>query len=386
MDRIPIEIHSLIFSYACTDDGTTGRALSYVSRHIRHTSAPFRFISLSVSGIKQARGFLAQLQHLQPSARPSYPIYHLFLSTRPPSLAADDYPVQFAPPTEWVTCQAAILRYAAPTLCTLTFASFDLNDTVCVAEVLAVSLPRLVELTIRARCSPAQLHLPVVPRPPSQSNPDLDASLQRTAEHVHPRPSLRRVHLACAFHGFATGTSNLHSLLRIIAPSSGLTHLRLSILDMWGARRVAEVLHAELAARGIVSSVLELTPLPRDVPVLWVAKEVTWKPVLPGADLDQHSNGAAAEDAQDRADRSYDSLERFVLQPPPTALTDFFCSCCMELRGDVDVMRVFEALACDASERGGARFGYMRPKRGGYGYAEALRDWRERIADKGGCW
>ncbi|EMD39759.1 hypothetical protein CERSUDRAFT_112042 [Gelatoporia subvermispora B] len=412
MNRIPTEIHALIYSLACTDDGTTGRALSSVSRHIRFASAPFRFTSLSVSGVEQARGFLTQLKQFAPFAlspchtspgdhaednigdgswetkRCSYPIHHLFLSTRPSSLAADERPVHITPSAEWAVCQEVILRYAAPTLHTLSFASFDLNDAACIGGVLAVPLPHLTELTIRARCTPSQLCSAIISISPPQPGFDAQGAVtdqDDTAEHPHSRPLLRRVHLASPFHGFATGTNSLHSLLRTIAPSSSLTHLRLSLSDMWGTRRVAEVLHAELTARGVVSPTLELAPLPRDVPVVWTAKEVTWNPILPGADQipDPASQHPAAEAAQ-----PHDSLERFVLQPPPTALTDFFCSCCMELRGDVDVLRVFDAMARDADARAGGRgrFGYVRAKRGGYGYAEALRDWRERIVDEEGCW
>jgi hypothetical protein len=49
MDIFPVEIWHLIFSFACLDDGSTGRSLSLVSTHFREISAPFKYQSIAVT-------------------------------------------------------------------------------------------------------------------------------------------------------------------------------------------------------------------------------------------------------------------------------------------------------------------------------------------------
>ena len=45
----PVEIWHLIFSLACTDDGSTGRSLSLVSTHFCDISAPFKYQSIAIT-------------------------------------------------------------------------------------------------------------------------------------------------------------------------------------------------------------------------------------------------------------------------------------------------------------------------------------------------
>ena len=45
----PVEIWHLIFSLACTDDGSTGRSLSLVSTYFRDISAPFKYQSIAIT-------------------------------------------------------------------------------------------------------------------------------------------------------------------------------------------------------------------------------------------------------------------------------------------------------------------------------------------------
>ncbi|KAH9947631.1 hypothetical protein B0H21DRAFT_778444 [Amylocystis lapponica] len=366
MDICPPEIHALICSYACTDDGTTGLSLSQVSRYIRQVSSPFQWQCLAISGIPQARAFMRTLRGTADAEH--RPIYHLFLSTRTPGGAddvTDGWPL--VPMEEWVAwppLQSAILHHAAPTLQTLTLASFDTvqHSAFCIADLFRIPLPQLAELTIRGRCTPAQLACAVhtaADTPGSPSNSDADRKLDAFGPCT--RPNLRRLHLACSYHGFAYGTKATHELVQLLSP--GPTHLRISMLDKWGSRRVAEVLHAECAERGIVSALLDLPALrtlpARQVPRTAVAKRVAWPRVLP------------------------EGVHEFVIQPPPTSATNFYCSCCMDLQGDRDVMRVFVAMARDADER----FLYLPAKdKYGYGYAEAKSDWLERIEEGGGCW
>ncbi|KAI5888316.1 NAD(P)-binding protein [Schizophyllum commune H4-8] len=60
--RIPAEIWTHIFSFACTDDGRTGRSLALVSKYIHNTSAPVRYQSISLVGYDEITAFLAFLE------------------------------------------------------------------------------------------------------------------------------------------------------------------------------------------------------------------------------------------------------------------------------------------------------------------------------------
>ena len=54
---LPVEIWHLIFSLACTDDGSTGRSLSLVSTHFRDISAPFKYQSIAITHWSQIIAF-----------------------------------------------------------------------------------------------------------------------------------------------------------------------------------------------------------------------------------------------------------------------------------------------------------------------------------------
>jgi hypothetical protein len=62
MESIPPEILALIFSYACTDDGYTGRSLSLVSRYISDVSKPYKLQSVAVRGMWQVLEFACSLR------------------------------------------------------------------------------------------------------------------------------------------------------------------------------------------------------------------------------------------------------------------------------------------------------------------------------------
>ena len=53
----PVEIWHLIFSLACTDDGSTGRSLSLVSTQFREISAPFKYQSIAITHWSQIIAF-----------------------------------------------------------------------------------------------------------------------------------------------------------------------------------------------------------------------------------------------------------------------------------------------------------------------------------------
>ena len=54
---LPVEIWHIIFSFACIDDGSTGRSLSLVSTHFREISAPFKYQSIAISHWSQIIAF-----------------------------------------------------------------------------------------------------------------------------------------------------------------------------------------------------------------------------------------------------------------------------------------------------------------------------------------
>ncbi|KAL0953795.1 hypothetical protein HGRIS_004979 [Hohenbuehelia grisea] len=80
MNRCPTEIWALIFSYACTDSGRTGRSLSRVSRYFREVSRHVRLQSIAVHGIDQINAFAALLDSTPPRERR---VRYLAISTRP---------------------------------------------------------------------------------------------------------------------------------------------------------------------------------------------------------------------------------------------------------------------------------------------------------------
>ena len=62
LDSCPPELCQRIFQFACTDDGTTGRALSLVSKYIHLSSKRFKLQSVTVRGADQATHFVLALQ------------------------------------------------------------------------------------------------------------------------------------------------------------------------------------------------------------------------------------------------------------------------------------------------------------------------------------
>ncbi|KAJ7121291.1 hypothetical protein C8R43DRAFT_76735 [Mycena crocata] len=69
MQTIPPEIWSDVFCFACTDDGSTGRALSTVSRAVHTISKPHKYQSVCAVGRNQLLKLLEVLSVLSPSAR-----------------------------------------------------------------------------------------------------------------------------------------------------------------------------------------------------------------------------------------------------------------------------------------------------------------------------
>lgn len=76
IETCPSEILGHIFSFACTDDGFTGRSLSAVSRHIHEVSKSFKFQSIACRGAAQILAFSSLLRRSNPHPR----VVHLFVS------------------------------------------------------------------------------------------------------------------------------------------------------------------------------------------------------------------------------------------------------------------------------------------------------------------
>lgn len=351
MDSCPPEIHARIFSYACTDDGVTGCSLSRVSKYVRQVSSPYIWQSIALTAYTR----VVRFSNLLGRTSAQRAIHHLFICDRhisPLDSSYDDHSVTYD--NVFVPALVAVLEYASHTLVTLSYFSDAcfVEGAAGVRRCLAVPYPRLKDMTLRACCTPSQL-----------------AGTQRGDSIVCDTPNLTHLHLALPYHGFSSDNLQAtHNLVQSI--NRVITHLRFTMLDKWGSKRVVEVMHAELAQAGIVSAVLDLPPSDWDSPRTAKAKPVTWDRLLPA------------------------SLDLFAIQPSPTST--FYCSCCMDLRGDVDVIRVLEQIARTADQD---RFVYMdrRPIRvrrcrtdpmevAGYGYAEAKQDWLERLGQGDGCW
>ncbi|KAI0648159.1 hypothetical protein C8Q79DRAFT_557750 [Trametes meyenii] len=411
MDACPPEIQILILSYACTDDGSTGRSLSLVSRSFRELSYPFQWNSLSIYGHDQATAFTKMLYSQLPMSFSHRPILHLFVSTRTSSEALDHVTIQT--PSTWPGILRSIIRYAAPTLQTLAVVCFEapMDSAIILSQVLRIHYLCLTELTIRGRCTPLQLSQPssLFIERSDHALGDTgveDEPVQTTMDVATwpPIPTLRRLHLACAFQGLARGTQAEHALVNGLAPS--LTHLRLSVLDLWGSNRIAEILHAECAESGVASPTLTVWPTGGPPPAVNFPTIATRRassartssnrlslarlPPLTHAAVGRAASpdpGPATRKAirvtWDKVIPQYGTFIMFAFQPPPTELADFYCSCCMDVRGDGDVMRVFEALARASDER----FLYVPClKKSGYSFEEAKTDWLARIEGSPGCW
>ncbi|KAA1477105.1 hypothetical protein DENSPDRAFT_748821, partial [Dentipellis sp. KUC8613] len=69
MEKCPVEIFHIIFAFACTDDGTTGRSLALVSRWMYEASLPFQLQSLATKSTAQILALSAMLEQRAPLHR-----------------------------------------------------------------------------------------------------------------------------------------------------------------------------------------------------------------------------------------------------------------------------------------------------------------------------
>ena len=87
---LPVEIWHLIFSLACTGDGSTGRSLSLVSTHFRDISAPFKYQSIAITHWSQIIAFSQIFCKLPASQKKTL---FLFVHHPLPFLDVNGYPL-----------------------------------------------------------------------------------------------------------------------------------------------------------------------------------------------------------------------------------------------------------------------------------------------------
>ncbi|KAI5830403.1 hypothetical protein K523DRAFT_351681 [Schizophyllum commune Tattone D] len=90
--RLPLELWMLeIFPYACTDDGSTARALCAQNRLFSHAARPLRFQSLALKNLTQLSRFVAVLQS-DPGVAPQ--VKYLYISGFDTGLNAQRTPMR----------------------------------------------------------------------------------------------------------------------------------------------------------------------------------------------------------------------------------------------------------------------------------------------------
>ncbi|PPR05237.1 hypothetical protein CVT24_010344 [Panaeolus cyanescens] len=75
MNTLPPEIWMHIFSFACTDDGLTGRSLSLVSHYFYHLSLPYKYQSISIRRSDQLISLSRLIRSLRPAAKTTKYLY-----------------------------------------------------------------------------------------------------------------------------------------------------------------------------------------------------------------------------------------------------------------------------------------------------------------------
>lgn len=215
MDSLPLELHSHIFEFACTDDGSTARSLSLVSRYVREVAQPFLLQSVVVAGLASLTELASRIETLPPHRRR---VRHLFLSDWTPKQTSQTLvPSEDADMDRYELERSTIVRIldlVAPTLESLAFvASCPFNSSRLIGHVFSLHLPRLEDLSVHG----------FYPFPHSRAN----------------LPSLRRLHLS--------GNRNPHGLLQtggLSAACPKLTHLQVS--GLVSAASFAEELESAL--------------------------------------------------------------------------------------------------------------------------------------------
>ncbi|KAF9499160.1 hypothetical protein BDN71DRAFT_1442201 [Pleurotus eryngii] len=238
MNSCPPELHSYIVRLACTDDGSTVRALLRVSRYYHAIAVPFIYQSMALDGADRIPKVAATLKKT-PSHRRR--IRHLFISDAPSSSKREREDTDHGVGTAMIQ----ILRIAAPTLESLTFlATTPCTSTCLISQLFRHSFPRLLELTVHG-------YYPF---------PTMPASM----------PVLQRLHLS--------GNRNPHGLFQLgglEASCPSISHLRISGVEraVAFANELDSLLQPSSSPHGCIANgqqVLFPTTLPKKLRILTV--------------------------------------------------------------------------------------------------------------------
>ncbi|KIP06865.1 hypothetical protein PHLGIDRAFT_445048 [Phlebiopsis gigantea 11061_1 CR5-6] len=333
MDRCPVELLLEIASFACTDGGSTGCALSSVSRYIRHAVEPARYRSISLRGMKKVLHFADRLQNMDKPPK----VEHLLLSvlgapyihcrataTLLSNMAESDK-------TAAVQACTTTLSQLAPTLDIL----FLYDESPFLLSDVAIEFPRLQDLSI--------------PCPSTVSN--------FISHDIYP--SLRRLHVS-NIRSF--DFTELWASLAYGAPS--FTHLRLS-----GVRQDPQ--------------------LPRSL------KTLTGIPNGPSTDADDsETNGAQSGAETENHHGSLDEVAKITARLPnlkdvyvrPTLATAIDWTSAPR-QNHAAMMKELRELADETTGRAGAGLRlHLLPESGGYTLLEARRHWQELVDGGDGPW
>ncbi|KAH9913082.1 uncharacterized protein BXZ73DRAFT_107059 [Epithele typhae] len=233
MDQCPVEVLHSIFSYACTDDGSTGRALGLTSRYIAAASRPFLYASVALFGPAQIAAFATLLEGLHASSPSSdTPVLFLYITDRaqsamrrPPGQPHDQSRSTFtqmrdtfmptdAPALGLAFSISRLLLAVAPTLRALALLLFHRYHTA--DHPLSVPLPHLHELTAHTSLLHTVEHVEIVDGAP----------MFRTPAGQTTYAALRRLHLIQ--NGASTIRQSVPRVVARIAPR--ITHLFLARL------------------------------------------------------------------------------------------------------------------------------------------------------------
>ena len=184
MNRLPVELWTQIFLFACVDGGGTGCALSETCHYFRDVVLPVQLHSVALVGGLKTQAFLDVLEG---RAAENRCVEHLFTSQGRESRLALDM-VQ------------RLFEFLAPTLRTFTSTLPQTGLRIDRASVLTHSFPRLEELTMHGYLNLLE-NLPLA-----------------RGVALQPFPALKRLHVL----------SSCDSALFIAKRAPSLTHLRLS--------------------------------------------------------------------------------------------------------------------------------------------------------------
>ena len=237
MDVLPVELISLISSFACTDGGYTGASLSATSTQVRAIVQPYALQTIALHSWPQIVALSRFLQARNTAQTPPYlrpRCYHLYMTdrihTHPSRVHQDkllhsnrdglDEPTQKVVPGTSTFAEHAysILAILGSHLLTLTLRLFDEHHASLTTRTnLELSFPALEELTIHS------------------------SFLRTLADNASPMSRLRRLHIiqnvAFDYH--------FVSVVSTLAPA--LVHLRLSELST-AVYHTGDLLHRGIAS------------------------------------------------------------------------------------------------------------------------------------------